>query len=74
MPSEKNFYQLLQVDPQAEVTIIRYAYRYLAAKYHPGNGETGSKAIFDKITEAWKTLSDDNRRAAYDASLNKNET
>ena len=39
---EVNFYKLLQVDSTAETTIIRYAYRYLAARYHPGNSDTGS--------------------------------
>lgn len=65
----KNFYQLLQVDPKAETVIIRQAYRYLAGKYHPDNSETGDKELFEAITEAWKTLCDDDRRAAYDSSL-----
>lgn len=68
-PKELTLYQLLQVDKDAHVTIIRYAYRFLAAMYHPDNGETGDAEKFRIITEAWKTLSDDGKRAAYDMSL-----
>jgi curved DNA-binding protein CbpA len=66
-------YQLLQVDRDAHATIIRYAYRFLAAMYHPDNGETGDAEKFRVITEAWKTLSDDGKRAAYDMSLGLQE-
>lgn len=73
-PKEMTLYQLLQVDRDAHVTIIRYAYRFLAAMYHPDNGETGDAEKFRVITEAWKTLSDEGRRAAYDMSLGVQET
>ncbi len=69
MSEKRNFYQILQVDPEAEVIIIRHAFRYLAGKYHPDNSETGSKEKFDKIVEAWKTLCDEDCRREYDASL-----
>ncbi len=65
----KNFYQLLQVDPEAETGLIRQAYRYLAERYHPDNSISGDEKLFREITDAWKVLSDDERRAAYDASL-----
>lgn len=61
------FYQLLQVDPNANPTIIRYAYRFLAAMYHPDNAESGDAEKFKTITEAWRTLSDNAKRQAYDA-------
>ncbi len=63
------YYQILQVDPGAHSTIIRYAYRFLAAMFHPDNGETGDAEKFKTITEAWRTLSDNNKRAAYDAQM-----
>jgi hypothetical protein len=68
-PKELNFYELLQVDRDAHPTIIRYAYRFLAAMYHPDNSESGNAEKFRIITEAWRTLSDDGKRAAYDMSL-----
>jgi hypothetical protein len=64
-----DFYDLLQVNRDAHPTIIRYAYRFLAAMYHPDNGETGDADKFRIISEAWRTLSDEGKRAAYDLSL-----
>ncbi|HEY9678082.1 MAG TPA: J domain-containing protein [Drouetiella sp.] len=72
-PAELSLYQLLHVDRDAHVTIIRYAYRFLAAQYHPDNGETGDAEKFRVITDAWKTLSDEGKRAAYDMSLGAQE-
>jgi curved DNA-binding protein len=72
-PKDLNYYELLQVDHDAHQTIIRYAYRFLAAMYHPDNGETGNAEKFRIISEAWRTLSDDGRRAAYDLSLGVKE-
>jgi curved DNA-binding protein CbpA len=68
-----NLYELLQVDRDAHPTIIRYAYRFLAAQYHPDNSESGDADKFRIITEAWRTLSDEGKRAAYDMSLGTKE-
>lgn len=70
---EIDLYELLQVDRDAHPTIIRYAYRFLAAMYHPDNSETGDAEKFRIITEAWRTLSDEGKRAAYDMSLGAKE-
>src|SRR5271156_4682890 len=72
-PKELTLYQLLQIDKDAHVTIIRYAYRLLAAMYHPDNGETGNAEKFRIVSEAWRTLSDEGKRAAYDMSLGVKE-
>lgn len=68
-PKPTTFYDLLQVTPNAHPTIIRYAYRFLAGIYHPDNSETGSSETFRQISEAFKTLSDGGRRAAYDLHI-----
>lgn len=70
---DMNYYQLLQVNREAHSTIIRYAYRFLAAMYHPDNSETGDSEKFRIVTEAWRTLSDEGKRAAYDMSLGAQE-
>jgi len=62
-------YVILQVDPDAHPTIIRYAYRFLAAMYHPDNAESGDAEKFRIISDAWRVLSDPGKRAAYDGSL-----
>jgi curved DNA-binding protein CbpA len=64
-----NYYDVLQVNPQANGTIIRYAYRYLAAQYHPDNVETGSADKFRVLCEAWRVLSDPVQRQQYDLNL-----
>jgi curved DNA-binding protein len=61
-----NFYKLLQVDVDAHPTVIRYAYRFLAAQYHPDNAESGDAEKFRLVSEAYRTLSDRGRRQAYD--------
>jgi curved DNA-binding protein len=66
---KQNYYQLLQVTPTANLTVIRYAYRYLAAMYHPDNTETADVDKFKLITEAWRVLSDSNKRNLYDMQL-----
>jgi len=65
----QSYYQILQVDPTADPTIIRYAYRFLAARFHPDNQEFGDAERFKIITEAWRTLSEAPRRAAYDMQI-----
>lgn len=72
-PRPINYYDLLQVNRDAHSTIIRYAYRFLAAMYHPDNTETGDAEKFRVITDAWRTLSDEGKRAAYDMSLGAKE-
>ena len=67
--SDLDYYELLQVNRDAHATIIRYSYRFLAAMYHPDNAETGNADKFRIISEAWRTLSDEGKRAAYDLSL-----
>lgn len=65
----QTYYQLLQVDTNAHPTIIRYAYRFLAAMYHPDNAESGDAEKFKVISEAWRTLSDSGRRMTYDMQV-----
>ena len=69
MEKEPNLYKLLMVDPEAEAELIRRAYEYLSAKYHPDNKTTGNKEKFDAVENAWKLLSDEKRRVDYDLTV-----
>jgi curved DNA-binding protein len=64
-----SLYDVLQVMPNAHPTIIRYAYRFLAGMYHPDNAETGNQELFRIVSDAFRTLSDPGKRAAYDAQI-----
>src|SRR3989344_2501108 len=63
----KDFYSILGVDRGAPKDAIKKAFHSLARKYHPNNKDTGDEARFKEINEAYQTLSDDKRRAEYDA-------
>jgi curved DNA-binding protein CbpA len=65
-------YEILQVHRKAEPEVIRAAYRALAQKYHPDFGGEPSRMV--AITEAWATLGDAERRAAYDAQAARHHT
>jgi len=62
----KNLYQILGVPKTATKSDIKKAYQKLAMKAHPDRG--GDKEVFQEITIAYETLSDDARRAHYDKS------
>lgn len=64
----EDYYTILQVHFLAEPEVIESAYKRLAKKYHPDvNKAFGSEHRMKKINEAYETLSDHEKRKAYDA-------
>ena len=61
-----DFYEVLQISPSAEVETIRRVYRLLALRYHPDNSESGNTREFELVFSAYRTLSDPEKRAAFD--------
>lgn len=59
-------YETMQISPNADLDTIHRVYRILAQRVHPDNRETGSTEAFRVLTEAYHTLSDPEKRAAYD--------
>ena len=62
-----DYYEDLQVNPNADQETIERVYRMFAKRYHPDNGCTGCVDKFDRVTKAYQILSDPSKRAAYDA-------
>jgi DnaJ-domain-containing protein 1 len=61
-------YRTLQVEPNADLDVIRAAYRRLARLYHPDrNPRPEAASRMRDINAAYRLLSDPARRAAYDA-------
>lgn len=67
MAEEHDYYDLLGISKDASDSDIKRAYRKMSKKYHPDiNKEPGAEAKFKEINEAYETLSDGQKRAAYD--------
>ncbi|HTM52175.1 MAG TPA: DnaJ domain-containing protein [Bryobacteraceae bacterium] len=63
-----DYYEMLRVSPGAELESIQRVHRALAARYHPDNKETGNLERFLKVNEAFKVLSDPEKRKEFDAT------
>ena len=68
--AEESYYELLQVQPTADVEVIRAAYRSLARRYHPDqNPSPSAEATTKRLNAAWEVLSDPAKRAEYDRTF-----
>lgn len=63
---KKDYYKILEVEKNASQEEIKKAFRKLAQKYHPDK-QTGDEKKFKEISEAYSVLSDEKRRAEYNA-------
>ena len=63
-----NYYELLDVPPDATVEEIKRAYRRLARKYHPdlNPGDKQAEETFKNLVEAYDVLCDPQQREKYD--------
>lgn len=63
-----NHYEILGVARDATTDELRRAYRRAAFRLHPDRAAGGDAAMV-RLNEAWDTLKDAGRRAAYDRTL-----
>ena len=63
----KDYYSILGIEQTASDDDIKKAYRKLARKYHPDvSKDPEGEAKFKDVAEAYQTLKDTEKRAAYD--------
>jgi DnaJ-class molecular chaperone len=66
---KEDLYELLGISKTATEAEIKKAYRKMALKWHPDKNPDNRKPaeeMFKKISNAYETLSDANKRAIYD--------
>ncbi|EWC87532.1 hypothetical protein PFNF54_03656 [Plasmodium falciparum NF54] len=69
MSRRVNYYEVLGVPQDADLTVIKKSYRTLAMKWHPDknpNNKAEATERFKQISEAYEVLSDPKRRRKYD--------
>jgi curved DNA-binding protein len=62
----QDYYEFLQISPNADSDTIHRVYRFLAARFHPDNPVSGDPEKFFMLKTAYDVLSDPARRAEYD--------
>ena len=71
-----NYYEILEVSPNASQEVIRAAYKSLMQRYHPDRNPEdvaiAKRALL--VGQAYAVLSDPTKRAAYDNELNRQTT
>jgi curved DNA-binding protein len=67
----QDYYEFLQISPNADAETVHRVYRFLAARLHPDNAETGHEENFRLLKAAYDVLADPQRRAEYDAARAK---
>ena len=74
--SQKTYYELLEIAPSATSEEIKRSFRLQIARYHPDKVQHLGKEFQDmaaeraaELTEAYRILSDENRRAEYDRAI-----
>jgi curved DNA-binding protein CbpA len=68
-----DYYEFLQISPNADSDTIHRVYRFLAARFHPDNPVSGDPEKFFMLKTAYDVLSDTDKRAEYDVSRQRDE-
>jgi len=63
-----DYYELMQLNSNADTDTIERIFRHLAMKFHPDNKESGDAEKFRLIVDAHRILSDPEKRAGYDVT------
>ena len=63
-----DYYELLQISPNADPDTVTRVFRLLARRYHPDQPDTGNEDRFREILAAYAVLNDPEKRAHYDVN------
>jgi curved DNA-binding protein CbpA len=67
-----DYYEVLQLSPNATSETVERVYRMLAKRFHPDNQDSGDAQRFAEVQRAYDTLADPPTRAAYDVKYDEN--
>jgi len=68
--TEKNYYEVLEIEKYSTVDIVKKAYKGLVKKYHPdANKDSNADEIYKKIVKAYTILKDSQAKEEYDNQL-----
>jgi curved DNA-binding protein CbpA len=62
-----DYYEVMQINRNADIETVQRVYRFMAARFHPDNRNTGDVERFLLLRQAYEVLSDPERRQQYDA-------
>ncbi|HYW47360.1 MAG TPA: DnaJ domain-containing protein [Bryobacteraceae bacterium] len=68
MEQAADYYEVLQISPNAEMETVHRVYRMMATRFHPDNPRTGDVERFLQLQRAYQVLSDPAQRAQYDGA------
>src|SRR6266545_3786147 len=73
MTAASDYYEVLQVSPNADEEVIQAAYRRLTMKWHPDRnpGDPFAVSQMKLLNEAYGVLSDPAKRREYDLGRNR---
>lgn len=77
---ELDYYQLLEVTPEAPASAVKKAYYAATRRFHPdanrhlaGDDRDALERVAKRVSEAYQVLRDGRRRKAYDAQLGSSQ-
>ena len=66
---QQNYYDILEVSPNATLAEIKRSYHRLARLHHPDLNKQALDTHIKRLNEAYQTLRDPHKRALYDEQL-----
>ena len=69
---KRDYYEILEVSPNASHETIERMFRYFAQRYHPDRSSTGDAERFRQIAKAYGALKKPESRAEYDSRHKSN--